>query len=194
MEATTVAIDLSCRHLLLGSGASAVVGTTQAQAPAMRSGKLKISTLGLDVADPHRHTRAISVQQAHVEGLTSIAADGSVEPLLAETFETTHDGSPMTTAELIAHFERRRTRFRGGMLADVLRRTRRRSTVERQPPRHGEEDRVGYARSRHRNAVRGRRNAVGAMTPVPPLRACREAPAPFQALIMGLRIAFRLDA
>ncbi|MBR0658672.1 hypothetical protein [Neoroseomonas oryzicola] len=160
----------------------------------MRSGTLKISTLGVDVADPHRHTGAIGVQQAHVEGLTSIAANGSVEPLLAETFETTHDGSPMTTAEVLAHFERRRTRIRGGTLADALRRMRRRNTVERQPPRHGEEDRAGYARCRHRNTVRGRRKAVGAMTPVPPLRACRKAPAPFQALIMCSRIAFRLDA
>ncbi|MBR0681989.1 ABC transporter substrate-binding protein [Roseomonas eburnea] len=129
--------DLSRRGLLLGGAALAAPRGALAQPAAPRSGTLKISTLGLDTADPHRHTGSIAVQQAYVEGLTSIAADGSVEPFLAEAFETTHggrvitlrlregvrfhDGSAMTSAEVLANFERYRTRIRGGMLAEPMR-------------------------------------------------------------------------
>jgi ABC-type transport system substrate-binding protein len=132
-----MSFDLSRRHLLLGAGASALPAGAWAQAPATRSGTLKIRTRGLDTADPHRHTGSVAVQQAYVEGITSIAADGSVEPFLAEAFETTHDGrvitlrlrdgvrfhdgSLMTSAEVLANFERYRTRIRGGMLAEPMR-------------------------------------------------------------------------
>jgi ABC-type transport system substrate-binding protein len=102
-----------------------------------RGGTLRIATLGLDTADPHRHTGSIAVQQVYVEALTSIGADGRVEPFLAESFEVSpdgrvftfrlregvrfHDGSGLTSAEVLANLERVKTRVRGGWLAGAMR-------------------------------------------------------------------------
>lgn len=86
-----------------------------------RKGVLKYATLGLDTSDPHRHTGSIAVQQCYVETLTSIAADGSVEPFLADSFDVSpdglnylfklrpnvkfHNGDVMTAADVAANFE-----------------------------------------------------------------------------------------
>lgn len=135
----TITPPHATRRALLGAaGALALPGGALAQAGApQRGGVLRIATLGLDTSDPHRHTGSVGVQQAYVEGLTSIAADGSVEPFLAESWELTeagrvitlrlrqgvrfHDGSPMTSAEVAANVERYRTRIRGGMLGEPMR-------------------------------------------------------------------------
>jgi ABC-type transport system substrate-binding protein len=127
------------RRALLGAvGALALPGGAFAQAGApQRGGVLKIATRGLDTSDPHRHTGSVVVQQAYVEGLTSIAANGEVEPFLAEAWEISHggraialrlregvrfhDGSAMTSAEVVANFERYRSRIRGGTLAEPMR-------------------------------------------------------------------------
>ena len=61
-----------------------------------KGGILKIAALGLDTADPHRHSGSIAVQQAYVETLTSIANDGSVIPFLAESFDISPDGLKYT--------------------------------------------------------------------------------------------------
>ncbi|NCY24617.1 MAG: ABC transporter substrate-binding protein, partial [Alphaproteobacteria bacterium] len=61
-----------------------------------RRGILRYATLGLDTADPHRHTGSIAVQQAYVEALTSIGPDGGVEPFLAERFAVSEDGLTAT--------------------------------------------------------------------------------------------------
>ncbi len=113
-----------------------------ATAPAMaadppRRGTLRFATLGLDTADPHRHTGSIAVQQAYVEALTSIGPDGAVEPFLAERFSVAedgrsatfhlrqgvlfHDGTPMDAAAIQANIERVRDRVRGGWLAGAMR-------------------------------------------------------------------------
>ena len=57
------------RRTALGSAAALaglglldhVPGRAQAQAQAARHGTLKVSFLGLDTADPHRHTGSIAV-------------------------------------------------------------------------------------------------------------------------------------
>jgi ABC-type transport system substrate-binding protein len=119
-----------------GLGFAGIAAAQPAETP-RRGGTLRIATLGLDTADPHRHTGSIAVQQAYVEALTSIAADGTVEPFLAEAFEVSgdgrvhsfrlregvrfHDGSALTSAEVVANLERVRTRVRGGWLASAMR-------------------------------------------------------------------------
>ena len=108
--------------------------------PAMaqgRRGTLRYATLGLDTADPHRHTGSIAVQQAYVEALTSIGPDGGIEPFLAERFAISedgriatftlregvmfHDGTPMDAAAVEANILRVRDRVRGGWLAGAMR-------------------------------------------------------------------------
>lgn len=102
-----------------------------------RRGTLRYATLGLDTADPHRHTGSIAVQQAYVEALTSIGPDGGVEPFLAERLAVSedgrtatfhlrpgvlfHDGSPLDAASVQANIERVRDRIRGGWLAGAMR-------------------------------------------------------------------------
>ena len=104
---------------------------------APRRGTLRYATLGLDTADPHRHTGSIAVQQAYVEALTSIGPDGGVEPFLAERFSVSedgrtatfhlrpgvlfHDGTAMDAAAIQANIERVRDRIRGGWLAGAMR-------------------------------------------------------------------------
>lgn len=104
---------------------------------APRRGTLRYATLGLDTADPHRHTGSIAVQQAYVEALTSIGPDGGVEPFLAERFSVAedgrtatfhlrpgvvfHDGTAMDAAAIQANIERVRDRIRGGWLAGAMR-------------------------------------------------------------------------
>ncbi|MBR0662810.1 ABC transporter substrate-binding protein [Roseomonas hellenica] len=119
-----------------GLGFASFAQAQQAETP-RRGGTLRIATLGLDTADPHRHTGSIAVQQAYVEALTSIAANGTVEPFLAEAFEVSadgrvhsfrlregvrfHDGSALTSAEVIANLERVKNRVRGGWLVSAMR-------------------------------------------------------------------------
>ncbi len=54
-----------------------VPGLARAQLPATRRGVLRYATLGLDTADPHRHTGSIAVQQVYAEALTSIGEAAS---------------------------------------------------------------------------------------------------------------------
>lgn len=118
-----------------GFGLAAVLPETPARAQG-RGGVLRYATLGLDTSDPHRHTGSIAVQQAYVEALTSIAADGSVEPFLAERTEvsadgltyrfvlrqgvTFHDGDPLTATAVVANIERVKTKVKGGWLASAM--------------------------------------------------------------------------
>jgi len=122
------------RPLLAGLLAAPSLAAAQ-EAP--RRGTLRFATLGLDTADPHRHTGSIAVQQAYVEALTSIGPDGGVEPFLAERFEISedgrtarfslrqdvvfHDGSPMDAAAVAANILRVRDKVRGGWLAGAMR-------------------------------------------------------------------------
>lgn len=130
--------DISRRRLLIGAGSIALTGGVAAQdnPKQQRGGVLKIATRSLDTSDPHRHTGSVVVQQAYVEGLTSIAANGDVEPFLAEAFEISnggrvitlrlrrgvkfHDGSAMTSAEVAANFDRYRTKIQRGALAEPM--------------------------------------------------------------------------
>jgi peptide/nickel transport system substrate-binding protein len=118
------------------AAAAATAPSWAAEAPPRR-GTLRYATLGLDTADPHRHTGSIAVQQAYVEALTSIGPDGGVEPFLAERFSVAedgrsatfhlrqgvlfHDGTPMDAAAIQANIERVRDRVRGGWLAGAMR-------------------------------------------------------------------------
>jgi peptide/nickel transport system substrate-binding protein len=99
-------------------------------------GTLKIATLGLDTADPHRHTGSIAVQQVYAETLTSIANDGSVKPFLAERYEITpdgltytftlrddlkfHNGRVMNAQDVAANFKRVKDNVSKGWLASAM--------------------------------------------------------------------------
>ncbi|MBC9207409.1 ABC transporter substrate-binding protein [Roseomonas aerophila] len=122
--------------LPLAGMAPAFAQPSAPQAP-RRGGVLQYATLGLDTSDPHRHTGAIGVQQAFVEGLTSIAANGSVEPFLAEAFEVSadgktytfrirpgvrfHNGDVLAAADVVANMERVKTKVKGGWLTSAMR-------------------------------------------------------------------------
>lgn len=106
------------------------------RAQAAKTGRLKIAVLGLDTADPHRHTGSIAVQQVYVETLTSIADDGTAKPFLAESWTVSpdgltyafklregvrfHDGKAMDASAVKANFERVRDKVKGGWLTSAM--------------------------------------------------------------------------
>lgn len=110
------------------SGKSVVQEKSTTDEP-KKGGVLKISTLGLDTADPHRHTGSIAVQQVYVEGLTGIASNGSVKPFLCDSFSISsdglnytfnlrdavffHNGREMTAEDVAANFARVKKLARG---------------------------------------------------------------------------------
>ena len=129
----------SRRGLIGGAAAMAGLGLLDhlpgsgAHAQGARSGTVKIAVLGLDTADPHRHTGSIAVQQVYVETLTSIADDGTVKPFLATSWEVSpdgrryaftiregvrfHNGRLMTAEDVRANAVRVRDQVRGGWLS-----------------------------------------------------------------------------
>ncbi|WP_439580587.1 ABC transporter substrate-binding protein, partial [Elioraea sp.] len=128
----------SRRTLFAGASALAAAGLLdhlpgRAARAAERIGTLKIALLGLDTADPHRHTGSIAVQQVYVEGLTSIADDGRAIPYLAESWQVEddgrryvfriregvrfHNGRVMTAEDVKANAERVRDRISRGWLS-----------------------------------------------------------------------------
>jgi peptide/nickel transport system substrate-binding protein len=128
------------RQLILGAAATgAAIGLPQSvygTEEVRRGGILRYATLGLDTADPHRHTGSIAVQQLYAEALTSIGPDGGVEPFLAESFDISadgrtytfklrhgvvfHNGDPMSAKDVLANFERVRSKVSGGWLASAM--------------------------------------------------------------------------
>ena len=121
----------------VGAGAGLAVAPQGLRAQtAAPKGVLKYATLGLDTSDPHRHTGSIAVQQCFTEALTSIAADGSVEPFLAESYETSpdglvytfrlrpnvkyHNGDALTAADVVANVERVKSKIKGGWLISAM--------------------------------------------------------------------------
>lgn len=132
---------LTSRRAILG--AATALALFAATPPAIAAdpipksgGVLKIATLGLDTADPHRHTGSIGVQQVYAESLTSIADDGSVKPWLAESYEVStdgraytftlregvrfHNGREMTSSDVLASFERIKANVTKGWLASAM--------------------------------------------------------------------------
>ena len=115
--------------------AAALPQAVRAEEP-RRGGVLKYATLGLDTADPHRHTGSIAVQQLYVEALTSIGPDGRVERFLAEKVDvsedgrryafrirqgvTFHNGDALAVADVVANIERVRSKVKGGWLASAM--------------------------------------------------------------------------
>ncbi|TCN35628.1 ABC-type transport system substrate-binding protein [Shinella granuli] len=101
-----------------------------------RQGTIRIGTLGLDTADPHRHTGSIGVQQVYVEALTSIGRDGSVEPWLAGSIDVSedglnytfklrpdvkfHNGDVLKASDIVANIERVRKEIKGGWLVSAM--------------------------------------------------------------------------
>lgn len=127
------------RNAMLGAASLATVLSTAAgplSAQQTRKGVLKYATLGLDTSDPHRHTGSIAVQQCYVETLTSIAANGAVEPFLAETFEVStdglvygfklragvkfHNGDTLKASDIVANIDRVKSKVKGGWLASAM--------------------------------------------------------------------------
>lgn len=136
---TSPSFAASRRDVLVGASAFALAGLAPAMAAPRRGGVLKVSTRGLDTSDPHRHTGSVVVQQAYAEGLTSIAADGTLEPFLAQSIEISdagrivafrlregvlfHDGTKMTSAEVGANFVRMRDQIGRGTLSAPIQQT-----------------------------------------------------------------------
>jgi peptide/nickel transport system substrate-binding protein len=97
---------------------------------------LKISTIGLDTSDFHRHTGSIGVVQVMAETLTAIGADGSTTPFLAEKWDISedgrsyrfairqgvkfHNGRVMTSHDVAANVERIRSEIKGGWLTSTF--------------------------------------------------------------------------
>jgi ABC-type transport system substrate-binding protein len=136
-------LSFTRRGLLAGTAATGLFAanltafTRAARAEeASQGGVLRYATLGLDTSDPHRHTGSIGVQQIYVEALTSIGADGGIEPFLAERFTISedgktytfhlrknvrfHNGDVMTAADVAANIERVRSKVKGGWLASAM--------------------------------------------------------------------------
>ncbi|WP_108662198.1 ABC transporter substrate-binding protein [Acuticoccus kandeliae] len=133
-------VRLDRRQLMIGTAAAALFAATplavaQTVEP-IKGGTLRYATLGLDTADPHRHTGSIAVQQLYVEALTSIGPDGGVEPFLAEGWDvsedgkiytftlregvTFHNGDPLTADAVVANIERVKNNVTGGWLASAM--------------------------------------------------------------------------
>ncbi|MBB3771263.1 ABC-type transport system substrate-binding protein [Angulomicrobium tetraedrale] len=137
-------LRLSRRTFLAGTAAIGLAGgltgfqpqNARAAADPQRGGVLRYATLGLDTADPHRHTGSISVQQIYVEALTSIGDDGSVKPFLAESFSVSpdgktysftlrdgvkfHNGEVMSAGDVVANITRVKEKVKGGWLASAM--------------------------------------------------------------------------
>lgn len=137
-------LSLSRRTFLAGTAAVGLAGGlvgfqpqfARAAADPQRGGVLRYATLGLDTADPHRHTGSISVQQIYVEALTSISDDGSVKPFLAESFAISpdgktytftlrdgvkfHNGEVMKADDVVANIARVKEKVKGGWLASAM--------------------------------------------------------------------------
>jgi ABC-type transport system substrate-binding protein len=137
-------LSLSRRTFLAGTAAVGLAGglapfqphSAAAAADPKRGGVLRYATLGLDTADPHRHTGSIAVQQIYAEALTSISDDGSVAPFLAESFTVSpdgntytftlregvkfHNGDVMSADDIVANITRVKDKVKGGWLASAM--------------------------------------------------------------------------
>ncbi len=103
---------------------------------AVGQGVLRISTIGLDVSDFHRHTGSIGVPQVIAETLVGIGKDGTATPFLAERWEISedgrtyrftlranvkfHNGRVMTSKDIAANIERIRDKVKGGWLTSTF--------------------------------------------------------------------------
>lgn len=130
------------RHfsIALGLAATTMFGQPAwAVAPAAsprRGGTLRLALLGLDTADPHRHSGSIAVQQVYAETLTSIGDDGTAKPFLAERYEVSgdgksytfhlrrnvrfHNGRPLVARDVQANMERVRDKVKSGWLSGAM--------------------------------------------------------------------------
>jgi len=137
-------LRLSRRAFLAGTAAAGFAGSAAGLLPRgalaagepQRGGVLRYATLGLDTADPHRHTGSIAVQQIYAEALTSIGNDGAVEPFLAEALDISpdgktytfklrdgvvfHNGDVMTADDVVANITRVKDKVTGGWLASAM--------------------------------------------------------------------------
>ena len=126
---------LSCA-LLAAAPVMGHANETAQQQEIQRGGTLHIALLGLDTADPHRHSGSIAVQQVYVETLTSIADDGQVKPFLAESYDVSddgtryqfrlrkgvkfHNGRELTSDDIKANFQRVKEKVSGGWLSGAM--------------------------------------------------------------------------
>ena len=120
---------------LAGGALATAWPPTWARASA-RKGVLKISTIGLDVSDFHRHTGSIGVPQVVAETLTAISSDGGTVPFLAERWQISedgrtyrftlragvkfHNGRVLTSRDIAANVERIRDKVKGGWLTSTF--------------------------------------------------------------------------
>jgi ABC-type transport system substrate-binding protein len=99
-------------------------------------GKLKLYWGTLDTSDFHRHTGTISIPHPFAETLTSLSRDGQPKPFLAESWEVSddglrytfkirngvkfHNGRIMTAKDVMANFERIKSKVKKGWLTSAM--------------------------------------------------------------------------
>ena len=103
------------------AGAAPATSAPAAAAKPAPGGKFVIRIGDMQTPDPHRETGSFHWPQAHSEGLTGVAGDGSIKPRLAERWEVAdgrvytfhlrkgvrfHNGREMTAEDVKANFER----------------------------------------------------------------------------------------
>ncbi|MGZ9569773.1 ABC transporter substrate-binding protein [Alcaligenes nematophilus] len=124
---------VSCMLLVAGTSVAAANST---ESPIQKGGVLHLALLGLDTADPHRHSGSIAVQQVFVETLTSIADDGQVKPFLAERYTVSEDGKTyrftlrqgvrfhngrlLQASDIVANIDRVKEKVKGGWLSGAM--------------------------------------------------------------------------
>ena len=127
------------RRVLLGSTAALLfvgaAGEVAAEEPTY-GGVLKMKWSTLDTSDFHRHTGTISVPHPFAETLTSLSKDGQPQPFLAESWDISedgltytfkiregvkfHNGREMTSADVMANFERVKEKVEKGWLTSAM--------------------------------------------------------------------------
>jgi peptide/nickel transport system substrate-binding protein len=103
------------------AGPQATPAARAAAQAAQPAGRLVVRIGDMQSPDPHRETGSFHWPQATTEGLTGVAADGSVKPMLAERWEIPdartyvfhlrpgvrfHNGRELTAEDVKANFER----------------------------------------------------------------------------------------
>ncbi|WP_369325990.1 ABC transporter substrate-binding protein [Alcaligenes nematophilus] len=124
---------VSCMLLV---ASTCVAAANSPEPPIQKGGVLHLALLGLDTADPHRHSGSIAVQQVFVETLTSIADDGQVKPFLAEHYTVSddgknysftlrqgvrfHNGRLLQASDIVANIDRVKEKIKGGWLSGAM--------------------------------------------------------------------------
>lgn len=112
------------------------IGSSVFAAEPQYGGTLKLAWGTLDTSDFHRHTGTISIPHPFAETLTSLSKDGQPQPFLAKSWTISddglvytfnirqavkfHNGRTMTAKDVMANFERIKTKVNKGWLTSAM--------------------------------------------------------------------------